>query len=223
MKILGIDGGYSTMGMVLLESHQDGRPLDVIRAKSISRKKQGKSFSFAEAAARSNDMMRHLIDFIAGEPLDVVAWETWAGSQHAWTSYCRGVYDGMIQQWFTALATYRPNLIFTFHPNAVKSMLHPTGKAVDSGRTKDLEFQAALVELRTGVRNVDAVANPDFYADGAKRWKQARVHALDAAALGWLAALAANYRDFTLGPEAPPHRDHHLKLLMKLAQKQQGP
>lgn len=195
-----IDPGYGTQGAVIVEV---AIPLRVIAAKSWKYPSMPKDTKRADREARNYAVLADLHEFLAphaGE-IESFAIEEWiGGDRNPHVAYWRGRYDealkGYLRGWGCPVRSWRPGI--------VKAMCHPSGKAMDKGREKTPEFLNALSQL-------DKVFDPSSLAllqdpehNAPRRWKQARLHTLDAAALG---AFDVLFEHFDPSTGRPAHWD----------------
>ncbi len=101
----------------------------------------------------------------------------------AMTPYYRGRFDQLLEIY----AMNAGMQILRVLPSWVKALCHPSGKAVDKGRKTDLEFRSALNCLDSIIRvqDLSMIVDPPFTVVGgtSKKWRDARLHTLDAAAI----------------------------------------
>lgn len=216
MKGLYIDPGYATQGLVVLEF----APGKIRVLESVACKTAGIS-----AKGRPDyDVYSERIDFMVGcaytvharhPDIQFSAVERWDGGRNPMTTYWRGRMDDRLWTYLSA-ANVPPRIL---NASGVKAMLHPEGRAVDSGRKTDLEFMNALLMLDRAIEieDLDRVKQPEIL--GAKTWKQGRLHTLDAGAMGVLDA-ALRWFDTATGTCAyPALHDAQAKVVREIADK----
>lgn len=190
--VIGIDPGLATCGLVIADSERR-----VLRALSIkTTPADGNMISRSRKVVAA---ITQALVYFEGRKAVVVLEEyrSSRGSRSAAdTHYGRGIVDGMLLHLFPCpLPIIVPNF-------RVKAFCHPRGVASDKGRKKELEYRSALNMLDRVLdpKNLETIANPDIVCDESK-WKQGRLHTLDAGALAGIGILVVN-KDI----EAYPHQ-----------------
>lgn len=175
MKIIAIDPGYATQGMVVSElRHPKVHVVDAFAWR------QAKTTTPTE---KSQKMVVATLERLQSYQHYVLVTEEWYGGNQA-TAYWRGWYDGHLS---AALPKTLHRIPIT--PWAVKALLHPLGKAVSPNKKDSkLAFEIGMQQL-AGVCTPESeplLRNPPFVAEGSTKWAGATNHVLDAAALGVL-------------------------------------
>ena len=177
LHVIAIDPGVATVGVVVGEV-ATGR---VCFALAIKTYPDGTALR-----ARCQEVIHAIYEAVGPYERQfptLWAWENFASNSKAKlaadTIYGRGFIDAMLE---AICGVTTPHIELT--PARVKAFLHPRGKATDKGRTKDLEFRAALnmLDRTLEVSTIPLIADPLLHCRE-KTWKQGRLHTLDAGAI----------------------------------------
>lgn len=188
---VGVDGGYSNLGVVVGRVSPHGS--SVLFAMAAKRKNRGHDNDSMRAHCRAMAAIVIQVGESFGWSDLVWGYEDWKGGKSLNTVRWRSYFDGLV----LSELDNRMQPVIIVAPSIHKAVLNPLGTATDSGRKTDLEYGAALNSLDTVWTGADLarIANPIIQGDVGNRWKEGRQHSLDAAAICLAVALATRYDD----------------------------
>ena len=198
--IIAIDPGYATIGVVI------GHPDKPVIAAAFSIKDGPCDHTPEVMMARCHTVVEKAVigactvieNLDARSRVTALITEDFVGQSYgasAMTAYYRGFVDAVLMSW----ASHLHATVHRLRPANVKAFLNPMGKATDHGMKTDLEYKAALNRLDSifTPESLKLVAAPAVV--GAGKWKDARLHTLDAAAM---LAIYYCYRGLAKEPRA---------------------